>query len=148
MPIYEFDCLTHGRFEMFLKITDSVLEHYPCIRCGEPAERAISAAVVKPDSLWSGVMTPHGYVTSQSQLNQVRKEKGFVPLGDRSDVEAMKKTAEQARRDWDTKLAADTQKHLDEHLIGSGILNADGNLESPIEFSGTIPRIKGVTEET
>ena len=146
MPLYEFSCPTHNRFEVLLRIADSEVEDYPCLQCGQVSERLLSLTTMRPDTLWAGHVTEHGYVTSQSHVNRLERAKKQITLSGRDDIEAAKKAADEARRDWNANLAKQTAKVIDESVSGTGIINADGNLESPVEFSGSMPRIAGVTD--
>jgi hypothetical protein len=52
---------------------------------------------MRPDAIWAGQMTSHGYFTSGSQFDRVLKEKGHIQIGDRTDREGIEKAAASAR---------------------------------------------------
>lgn len=54
MPIYEYQCKEHGRFEKIFLTFDKP-DMLPCPKCGQESAKAISRCSIKPDSLWSGV---------------------------------------------------------------------------------------------
>ncbi len=104
MPIYEFECEIHGKFEALFPRVMGV-EYQPCPTCDMPAPRIVSLPVMRPDTYWAGhVHRNYGYVTSASQLKEKMKRRNHVPVGDRTDREA-----------WD-KIAEDAQKANDENL--------------------------------
>lgn len=79
--------------------------------------------------MWAGHVTDnYGYVTSSSQLARIKREKHHVEVGDRSDREAMKKTADEAAVARDEKLATDTRQFLEQRLSDAGILNSFGEV--------------------
>lgn len=43
MPIYEYECPTHGRFEVQQRITESALTTCTQNECGEPVRKLISS---------------------------------------------------------------------------------------------------------
>lgn len=79
--------------------------------------------------MWAGHITEsYGYVTSSSQLARMKREKHHVEVGDRSDREAMKKTADEAAKARDEKFAKETRKFLKKRLSDAGILNSFGEV--------------------
>ena len=107
MPIYEFDCEEHGKFEaLFPRVVG--VEYQPCPACDVPAPRIYSLTVMRPDTYWSGVKTSnYGYVTSASELRQEMRRRNHEVVGDRSDREAWEKIADNAQKDKDKKLEKD-----------------------------------------
>lgn len=43
MPIYEYECPTHGRFEVQQRITESALSECTVESCGKPVRKLISS---------------------------------------------------------------------------------------------------------
>lgn len=43
MPIYEYECPTHGRFEVQQRITENALSTCTVEACGEPVRKLISS---------------------------------------------------------------------------------------------------------
>ena len=135
MPIYEWECVKHGRFESISPVVTDV-ESVQCGRklgksnrlCKRMATRVPSLVTMKPDTMWSGVDTQHGHITSQSQLDRIRKQKNFVTLGSRAEVEQMKDEAVNARKDWDRQLDEQTQQVFKEQFTGTGIVDSFGEL--------------------
>ena len=126
MPIYEYLCQRDGRFELLLPISEADNPKQMCAKCGAYSERMASLTTMRPDTLWSGVMTDQGYVTSQSTLSTIEKQKGIITLDGRADVEAMKKRASDARKNWDVKLGHDTEQVFKENFAGTGLVDSFG----------------------
>src|SRR5262245_8182308 len=102
MPLFEYHCYTHGIFETLLPSHE---DWFVCPVCGIICEWVPSRVTMRPDTSWMGVVDPHlGYVTSDSQIKAMMKEKGQEWLGDRADVEGMAKIADQARKDKDAEM--------------------------------------------
>src|SRR5262245_7430757 len=127
MPLYEFSCLEHERFEVLLPISDCEVAHHSCPQCGSASERVASLVSMKPDDLWAGhFVEGYGYVTSSSKLDRIRKDKRHIVLNGRDDVEAMKKMAEQGRKDREAKLDRDIKEVFEEGFAGSGVIDSFG----------------------
>ena len=128
MPIYEFDCEEHGRFEaLFPRVVG--VEYQPCPTCDVPAPRIYSLTVMRPDKYWDGYNHPsYGYVTSNSQLKAIMKAKNHVPVGDRTDREAWEKIADNARKAKDDKVKKDVRRWSEKTFgpSGLGLGGADG----------------------
>jgi len=107
MPIFEFQCEQHGRFEaLHTRLPDT--EYEACPVCDIPAPLVPSLPVMRPDTLWAGhVHRNYGYVTSASQLKAEMKRRNHVPVGDRTDREAWEKIADKAQEAKKEKLAKD-----------------------------------------
>jgi hypothetical protein len=82
---------------------------------------------MRPDTLWAGHVVPgYGYMTSSSKLAKAEKQKGHITLNGRNDVEAMRKMAEQGRKDREAKLDKDIKDAFDEGFAGSGVIDSFG----------------------
>lgn len=128
MPIFEFECPTHGCFEELLSRFPSNESHVcPCHGCLIGAPLVPSRVAMQPDSLWAGhVVEGYGYVTSASKLAKIKKDKGHITLSGRDDMEAMKKMAAEGRKARDEKLDRDIKEVFDEHFTGSGVIDSFG----------------------
>ena len=73
-------------------------------------------------------MTKHGYVTSQAHLDRIRLEKGVLTLDNQNDVDAMRKTAREARESQDKKLDQEGQAVFEKAISGTGLVNSFGEL--------------------
>ena len=128
MPCYEFLCEKDGRFEALLnRLPDE--EYYPCPACDVPAPLVPSLPVMRPDTMWAGhVHRNYGYVTSDSQVKAIMKQKNHVPVGDRSDREAWEKIADNAQKEKKEKLAKDVRGWSEKTFgpSGLGLGGADG----------------------
>ncbi len=129
MPCYEYECSVCGRFEKLLPLSEADSLTFVC-QCGNMAERIHSLVTVRPDSMWSGVMTEHaGYVTSSSQHNRVLKDKGWMEIGDsRDDRESVHKIAADARKAKKEKFAKETRTFLETQFSGKGLIDSFGQL--------------------
>lgn len=129
MPIFEFQCPVDSyRFER-------LLTHLPegevsdCPDCGARSPFVWSRVTMKPDPYWSGVMTEnYGYVTSGSQVAKIQKQERLVEIGDRNDLEAMSKRADDAARAKKEKFSQQTRKFLEESFSGAGVLDSFGQV--------------------
>ncbi len=129
MPLFEFQCETHGRFEI-LRNSLPQDEHYACPVCEIPALFVWSKPVMRPDSLWAGhVLENHGYFTSESRLSKSMKKRKLTRVGDRTDADGMKAMAEAAAKARDEKFAADSRQFLRNAVAERGLLDAFGNLK-------------------
>jgi putative FmdB family regulatory protein len=128
MPIYEFLCEEHGKFEaLFPRVVG--VECQPCPTCDVPAPRVFSLTVMRPDTMWAGVNhRNYGYVTSASQLKEEMKRRNHVPVGDRTDREAWDKIADDAQKDKAAKMKKDVRKWSEKTFgpSGLGLGGADG----------------------
>ena len=128
MPIYEFDCEEHGKFEaLFPRVVG--VEYQPCPACDVPAPRIYSLTVMRPDTYWSGVKTSnYGYVTSASELRQEMRRRNHVVVGDRTDREAWDKIAEKAQTEKVDKTKKEFRKWSEKTFgpSGLGLGGADG----------------------
>jgi hypothetical protein len=107
MPLYEYECEQHGRYEV-LEYRPPPAEYAPCPACDVPAPLVPSLTTMRPDTYWHGVKTTnYGYVTSSSQLKAEMARRNHVPVGDRTDREAWDKIADKAQDAKKEKLAKD-----------------------------------------
>src|SRR5215468_5395185 len=127
MPLYHFKCGC-GVIELLVPMIASEAAGYDCSACGQFAERQVELCAMRPDAMWAGHLTDQGYVTSSSKLAQIRKDKHLVEIGDRTDREAMKRTADEAAKAKEDKFAADTREFLNTQLAGKGILDSFGGV--------------------
>src|SRR5262245_39412416 len=117
MPIYEFLCEEHGKFEaLFPRVVG--VEYQPCPACDVPAPRIYSLPVMRPDANWhfGQEVAGHGYLNSKSKIERAHKAAGNIQLGDRGDWEAMKKTAEQGKEANNAKLERQTRRHFEKTI--------------------------------
>jgi hypothetical protein len=125
MPLYEFECPTHGAFEIYSSKI-SAADEMECDKpdCEEMAGRLWSRVTMKPDALWAGQMTEYGYVTSAGKVKQIMKERHLVTVGDRTDHEGIKKMAENGRKSAqervDRQLSEATRKFFGPSGLGIG----------------------------
>src|SRR5262245_27609406 len=128
MPLFDFICEDHGKFEV---LRNSLPDdgHCPCPVCDVPAPFVWPLTVMRPDALWAGhVIENQGYFTSESQLGRAMKEKKRTRVGDRRDIDGMKKMAEEAARARDAKFEAESKQFLRDAMGERGLLDAFGNL--------------------
>jgi hypothetical protein len=108
---------------------------------------------MRPDANWfyGETIKGHGYLTSASKIARARKQAGIVELSGRDDREAIKKTAEEARKGWDAKLEKQSRRVFEEAFAGSGVIDSFGEptadackklSDTPIS-SGKDPRVTG-----
>jgi len=126
MPLFDFDCPFHGRFELLLKEAPKGKRSCPTCKARSPLMAPLT--VMHPDKLWAGHMTEHGYVTSKSQLVRAEKVKGVTHLSNRHEVEGMKKVAADARKEKEEKSRRNLRKAFDDTFAGSGVLDSFGHL--------------------
>lgn len=128
MPIFEFQCEEHGRFEaLFTRMPGNEL--HACPVCDVPAPLVPSLPVMRPDTYWAGVNhRNYGYVTSGSQLKAEMKRRNHEPVGDRTDREAWDKIADDAQKAKKEKLAKDVRGWSEKTFgpSGLGLGGADG----------------------
>src|SRR5215510_5612030 len=128
MPIYEFSCEEHGRFEaLFPRVVG--VEYQPCPTCDVPAPLVPSLPTMRPDTYWAGVNTTnYGYLTSASELKAEMKRRNHEVVGDRSDREAWEKIADNAVKDKEAKVKKDVRQWSDKTSgpSGLGLGGADG----------------------
>ena len=128
MPIYEYECEDHGRFEMFLQ-HGPLLDFSACPTCHVVSPFVYSLVTVRPDTYWAGhVHRNYGYHTSTASLKAEMKRRNHVPVGDRSDREAWDKVADDAQKDKAAKLKKDVRKWSEKTFgpSGLGLGGADG----------------------
>lgn len=151
MPIYEYACFEHGRFELLMPLSEADRPSVYCLTCRRTCPRVPSLSSMRPDTLWAGHVTDHGYITSSSKLRRIYRDKHLVELGDRADREAMKKTADEAAKAKDEKFAKETRTFLNERLSDAGLLNSFGEVrpeameklsDEPITRLKDDPRLK------
>lgn len=129
MPLYEFECIYDGRFELLLSMSTPESMMMACPACGKPCYRVVSLPVMRPDALWAGhYLENYGYVTSSSQVAQIRKERHLIEVGDRTDREAMKKRAADAAKARDEKFAKETRAFVEEEFSGKGMIDSFGEI--------------------
>lgn len=128
MPLYEYSCPACGPFEVLQSLAHADDVNHDCVNCGQESGRMASLTTMRPDSLWSGVQTKHGYVTSQAALDRIRLEKGVMTLDGYRDVDAMRKMAREARESQDAKLDRAGQEVFEKSITGTGLVNSFGEL--------------------
>lgn len=97
MPIYEYECPKHGKFETYYHAVDAPDFHRCNVKikvkskktgkllyyrfCNRISEMVYSLVSVQPDNCWSGIKLPEslggGYVTSKKEYNKIMKN--YVP---------------------------------------------------------------------
>lgn len=128
MPLFEFECETDGIFEALLTHVPGD-GHHPCPVCDIPAPYIPSLVTVRPDNMWAGhYIEGRGYFTSKSKLDRAMKEQHHVPIGDRTDVEGMKKTANEAAKARDEKFFQESREFMRDAAAKRGLLDSEGNL--------------------
>lgn len=81
MPLYEYECARHGRFEVIRRFSDPPLE--ACPRCGRPIEKLLAAPAIQfKGSGW--------YVTDYARKSGVDKADGKGPDVKPADSSASK----------------------------------------------------------
>ncbi len=125
MPIFEYNCEHHGKFETVLP---SFVETHSCPTCGADCEWMPSLVAMQPDDMWHGVMTPYGPLSSRSKFEAIQKEKHHATIGSRSDIDDMKKAAAQAKADIEKKEEAEGLKYWESQFSNNGLLDSDGRV--------------------
>jgi putative FmdB family regulatory protein len=128
MPIYEYECEDHGRFEVLFQ-HGPLLDFSSCPTCHGVSPFVYSLPVMRPDALWAGMVHPnYGYHTSATSLKQEMARRNHVPVGDRTDREAWDKIADDAQKDKKEKLRKDVRKWSEKTFgpSGLGLGGADG----------------------
>src|SRR5262245_59269239 len=128
MPLFEYQCEAHGRFDALQRRLPEK-ESAACPVGDGPAPLVPSLPVMRPDKYWAGhVHKNYGYVTSESQLKQEMARRNHVPVGDRTDREAWEKIADDAQKDKKAKLAKDVRGWSERTFgpSGLGLGGADG----------------------
>src|SRR5262245_6147981 len=126
MPIFEYICPTHGKFEQYLPCFE---EWFCCEKCGLVCDWTPSLVCMRPDTMWSGVVDKnYGYLTSNTQRKEIMRRKNHIVIGDRTDREAQEKVADEARKAKDEKLKKDCRKWSEKTFgpSGLGLGGADG----------------------
>lgn len=141
MPIYSFNCPQHGAFDLLLPMSEWNRETAPCPHsepgtgflgipgaCGEFSERQAELCAIRPDGHWHfGEFVPQvGEVNSRSKIARIKRERGLETLSGRRDAEAMKKTAAEARAQWDVQVEKQTHDYFSEALAGQGLIDSFG----------------------
>ena len=128
MPLFEYQCEEHGRFEM-LEPRGPGADYAPCVVCDVPAPLMPSLPVMRPDTLWAGQVTNgYGYHTSATSLKREMARRNHVVCGDRTDREGMDKIAEGAQKARDDKQRKSVRKWAERAFgpSGLGLGGADG----------------------
>ena len=102
MPIYEYECEVHGKFETILSFKDRK-DSYPCPfkGCDSFCNILVSAPSMQPDKHWAGSFTPSGdYVTSAKQFKE--RTKHLVPA-DRDTMEYAAKLPAKRKQEREEK---------------------------------------------
>lgn len=129
MPLYEYQCFEHGRFELLLPLSEAERPSVFCAKCRRTSPRVVSLASMRPDALWAGhYLENYGYVTSSSQVAQIRKDRHLVEVGDRTDREAMKKRADDAAKAKREQFAKETRAFVEEEFSGKGMIDSFGEI--------------------
>lgn len=129
MPLFEFQCAVDGnRFELLLSGLPED-ETGACPLCGARSPLVWSMPVMKPDANWfyGEEVAGHGYLNSASKIARARKANGLVELGGRDDREAMKRIAAEGRAAQDARLEKAARRCFERAVIGTGVVDADGN---------------------
>lgn len=117
MPIWEFECERCGRFEDFLtKLPKSGRRR--CPRCRKWAGWTPSLVAVRPDDMWMGKETDHGYFTSRSRYDRQMRSEGRERITSLSDLEAMHKMADEGKASKKKKQAAKRRQILEDVFRG------------------------------
>lgn len=139
MPLYEFECPDHGRFEELMpRLPEEEWHECPeakeilpgmWINCIRRAPLVPSRVSMRPDTLWAGhVVEGYGYVTSSSNLAKIQKDRHLVEVGDQSDRDAVHKTAADARKEKKEKFAKETRAFIEEEFSGKGMIDSFGEI--------------------
>jgi putative FmdB family regulatory protein len=126
--VYEYECPVHQRFELLRPMSESDLPGI-CPACRVECERIPSLTVMRPDDMWSGVMTDaYGYHTSRSSYKAELASRGHVPLPDRQAREDFDKHADSCRAENTKRLKRNMRKMWEKSLgpSGAGLGGADG----------------------
>lgn len=125
MPLYTFNCPTHGLFELLLPLSESERKRAKCPDCSRFGSRAAELATMRPDKYWSGQQTQYGFISSAKQLKQEMKRRNHVTVGDRTDREGMDKVAERAAVEKEQKMKKRIRGVM-ERAFGPGGLGLGG----------------------
>lgn len=119
MPIYEYECPTHGKFELYMNLSDADREWVWCTttHCAAACERVWSLVAMQPDTMWSGVTTQHGYFTSKKRNQQFLKENSLQRV-ERGLVEDVKKKSKRRVPERLEKNEKNLDKFLQKELAG------------------------------
>lgn len=117
MPIYEYECTEHGKFEVILSIRERT-DCYACSHdgCLNVCPIIVSAPSMQPDKHWAGSFTPSGdYVTSAKQFKE--RTKNLVPA-DRSTMEYAAKLPAKRKQEREEKNDKRRREFLANELAG------------------------------
>lgn len=127
MPIYEYECEVHGRFEV-IKPLSLFTEYEQCpqqlqnelfeLRCTAVARLVPSLCAMHPDNMWSGIKNEQGYFTSKKQHLSYLKQHN-MERADRSILEEVKKKSANKVEETLKKNAAKTEKWLAKELASA-----------------------------
>lgn len=97
MPIYEYECKEHGRFEAYYGI-NSKPRQVSCTTCGATAPFVFSAPAIQPDKYWNGHYSEAlgKNFTSKTEFNKYLKSNNLVPYesGMKEQIASNKKSIE------------------------------------------------------
>lgn len=112
MPIYEFECDEHGRFEEYHKtVIDMDFSKCPVSGCRKLGNAVPSKVSMHPDKHWNGTVTPTGVVVnSQKEYDDVMKN--IVPYT-RENKEFVEKQSTKRKQEHEEKKAQRRDKFFD-----------------------------------
>jgi putative FmdB family regulatory protein len=129
LPIYSYDCPTHGVFDLIRPIQKADDPSALCEICDATSPRVTELVAVQPDSLWHfGERVQGREINSRSQLERHNRQHNLLTLVGQSDRDAIRKMAEDGKREKAQKAAAERREVFEQTAAGSGLLNSFGEL--------------------
>jgi hypothetical protein len=122
MPIYEYECPSHGIIEVYTKVSDdrnfircqTYLEDHQI--CNREAERIFSLPSMHPDKHWNGTMVGNKYVTSSKEYKDATKN---FDVATRDRLEYVQKQLPKRRKELEDKQDNARIKFLEKELASA-----------------------------
>ena len=129
MPIYEYKCLRHKVFELYVSLPNDN-DFIKCPHCLEEtvninrivdvefcfeAERLFSLTVMRPDKYWAGQMLNGVYVTSEKEAKELTKN--LVPASI-DNLEYAAKRRSELKKEREIKRDKEVESFISNELAG------------------------------
>jgi hypothetical protein len=129
MPIYSYQCPEHGVFDVLAPLSQWDQDGNTCEICLAMSPRVAEICAIQPDSLWHfGQQVEGKEINSRSVLERHNKENNLVTLVGQNDRDAIRKVADEGRKDKARKASEERRKAFEKTAAGSGLVNSFGEL--------------------